>query len=255
MTSRQSIFLSFFPLSNQHFQFSAYRRLYGTGETRDDYPQFSKHSLPIDMSFDDVDGPRDHYWVALDEQADTEEVMCHPHHNRNLTYQYLFDLLQTRCFQELEQHEYQLPEKEKIRRTRIRFIVERHKEGYRVVWLEPYYLVSKQQYGFLVDFEFSAPRDARSNRTIQRLSLSLDSRGLSNRNFYADRYTFVRKFASDFGEKLFGLNDTLTILPHRSFVDTSLLKSKQYIFGNGRSSVSQFKGLFHGKPVPVLGRT
>ncbi len=254
MTSQQSIFLSFFPLSNQHFQFSVYRRLYGSGDTREDNPEFSKHSLPIDMSVYDSDGPRDHYWVALDQQADTDEVLCHPHHNRNLTYQYLFELLQARCAQELEQHQYQLPKKEKIRRIRIRFVLEQHNEGNRVVWLEPYYLVSRQHYGFLVDFEFSAPRDAKSSRTIQRLSLSLDSRGLSNRNFYADRYAFIRKFASDFGEKLFSLNDTIAILPQRCFVDTNLLKSKQYIFGNGRSSVSQFKGLIRGKPVSGVGQ-
>ena len=249
MGSNHSIFLSFFPLNRQNFQFLAYRRPFAQGDKRADYPNFSKHSLPIEMSVDDPDGDRYDYWVALSEQQDSEEVLCHPHSNRNLTYQHLHNLLRSRCIHELAQHEYELPDQERFRRLRINFVLERHSEGNRIVWLEPYFLVSNQQYGFLVDFEFSAPRGTRSNRRIQRLSLSLDARGLSNRNFYADRYGYIRKFVADFGERLFALTDALLVLPQRCFVETSLLESKQYIFGNGRKSASQFMGLLHGIPV------
>lgn len=249
MSSRQSIFLSFFPLDNQEFQIVAYRRQGHPAEKRAENPGLSKHSLPIDTTSDDSDAERDDYWVSLEFHDDLDKVVCSPHHNRNLTYQYLYTLLAKRCSHSLQCHEYLLPERESFRNRRIEFIMQSHKEGNQVVWLEPYFLVKKRQFGFLVDFDFSAPPFTRSNRTLQRLSLGLDSRNHSNRNFYADRYAFVRSFAARYGEKVFALSDDINVLPQRCILESTLLKNKQYVFGDGQSNSSQFIGLLRGKPI------
>ena len=57
---------------------------------------------------------------------------------------------------------------------KIYFILKKHPEGYETVWIQPYYLKNKKQFGFLVDFKFECHKNTLFNKNIQTLSLSLD---------------------------------------------------------------------------------
>ncbi len=253
MRTRPSIFLSFFELNNQDFQFTVYRRPYEQGETKDDNPELSRYNLPPDGSLSHREQEYNSYWIGFEEGPKLEPFLCEANTNNDLTCEYLYRLLEDACTSHLQPDQYCLPDKDKIRKRRIEFVLESHPLGYREVWIEPYFLKSKQLFGVLLDFTFRSTDSSYSIET-QKLSLSLDASGRSNRSYYADRYRQVRKFIDKFSDQVFCLHDDISIVARRCLFDDELLRSKRYEFAHGRTDTSQFLGVKKHGPVKTVGK-
>ncbi len=252
MSTRQSVFLSFFELDNQDFQFTVYRRSYGEGETKDANPDLVRYKLPPDGSSCHRDQKYKSYWVRFEECHELEPFVCYADTNNDLTCAYLYKLLENSCSRQLLRDQYRLPDKDRIRQRRIEFVLESHPVGNREVWIEPYLLKSKKLFGVLLDFGFHSNDGIHSIET-QKLSLSLDASGRSNRSFYSDRYRQIRIFIDKFSEHIFRLRDDMAVIPRRCLFDDELLRSKRYEFANGRTDSSQFLGVKRHGPVKQVG--
>lgn len=253
MTSRQSIFLSFFALNSHVFQFRVFRRRYNHGESSGDFPGLRRYNLPTGESNELGEAEYSSYWLAFDEEVGLEPFLCDSSTNNDLTCTYIYRLLKKTCESKLSNYQYQLPDKERERQRRIDFVLEAYELGNQIVWLEPYFLKSKKLFGVLLDFGFRSHGAIHSKET-QRLSLSLDERGDRNTSFYADRYKQIRKFIDVFSEDVFRIGDGLEIVPHRCIFDDELLRSKQYEFANHRIGRSQFLGVKNYGPVGQIGK-
>jgi hypothetical protein len=252
MDSKQAIFLSFFEVDKQDFQYTVYRRPYQHGETKEDNPALLRYKLPIESTLDLAEAEYKSYWVGFEQAPGLEKFVCRPPTNNALSCEYLYRLLERTCRRILSCDEYRLPDQDKHRKRRIEFVLEAYDLGSQFVWLEPYFLKSKQLFGFLLDFGFHPKDDARSIETL-KLSLSLDANGKSNKGYYADRYGQVRIFIDRFAHKVFRIDDDIEILPLRRLFDDELLRSKQYEIGSSRTSTSQFLGVKNHGPVKAVG--
>lgn len=61
----------------------------------------------------------------------------------------------------------------------------------------PYYLEEQNTYGFIIDFKFSKNIDVLFDKEVQKLSLSLDVNGRSNKNYYSDKFRIVQNFITE----------------------------------------------------------
>ncbi len=244
MRKRQSVSLNFFPLDCQEFEFTVYRRRYEEHERSASNPGLSRYRLP-DGSLDDhgkllyFD-----YWVSFNEQAGLERYTCSQYTNNSLTCSYLFELLKSKCEATLhEPRDYSVSTR-KFRSRRIEFTIEiTPGVGRQIVWLEPYFLKTRQLYGFLVDFSFNEFKENTDTLAAKKLSLSLNKSGGSNRDYYSDRYDKIREFVRKYQSRVFALTDNMSLATLFSKVDADTLETKRYIFSGGSSKASQFTGI------------
>ena len=249
MNQRQSIHLSFFPLTSQVFRFAVYRKHYVDGETKHDRPGYSMYKLPTESCGEMLDTVYKQFWVGFDRSTGFERFECQPFDNNYLTRHYLYTLLRKRCQVALAQDRFELDLPNFTRKRRIYFVLKEYDEGRQTVWLEPYLLKATHEFGFLVDFAFlsrsSMPPTARS----LELSLSLDRNGHRNRNFYADRYDMVQRFTSEFSDPVSLLTDDLSFTSTFASLSANTLDSKVYVFADGATSNSQFRGVRDKGPI------
>lgn len=252
MSRKQSIFLSFFKLSNQDFQFTVYRRLCGKKDKKEDFPGLSQFRLPPGGSEYLSEEDYERFWVSFDRSHELTAFVCTPRTNPHLTCAYLYFLLEQICQRRLAEELYLLPDKDMVRQRRIEFVLSHHELGKQVVWMEPYFLKSKQLFGFLLDFRF---RSCTESYTVeaQKLALSLDENGDTNTSYYADRYDQLRKFIDMFSEEVFVLSDNILIEAYRCTFDDELLRTKRYQFADGKSGSSQFLGVRNHGPAKDAG--
>ena len=250
MSARKPIFLSFFPLNSQDFEFIVYRRLYEHDEMNDSFPGYRRFRLPENISSNSQDDNYTSYWVGFEPSQGFEEIICNPRVNDYLTLEYLYQQLKKKCKQVLSSDEYVL--NRGFIRRRINFVMYQCNDGQQTVWLEPYFLKSKRLFGFLVDFKFLNESDGKQSEKALKLSLSLDKHGRRNRNFYIDRYDQIQKFVAKHKETVFDLAPDVSIHPDMCPLDVNTLEIKSYVFVNDRSSRSQFRGIKeHGPLSPV----
>ena len=254
MSARKPVLLSFFPLNSQKFKFTVYRRLYRDGETKDSFPGCRRRNLPENVPPGDQDDDYTFYWVSLEPYDGFEEVTCDSHVNIYLTLEYLYQQLKKKCKQVLSSDGYVL--NGGFSRQRINFVMYQCNDGKQTVWLEPYFLKSKQLFGFLVDFKFLNESDGSQSIEALKLSLSLDKHGRSNKNFYIDRYDQIQKFVAKHEKTVFDLAPDVSIHPDMCPLDVDTLKTKSYVFANDGAKKSQFRGIKeHGPLNPVSDRT
>src|ERR1043166_5794647 len=153
MVSKAYIALNFFPLENQPFNFTVYRRRSAQGEARSGSAH--ERRLPISGDYENFkDAPKARYWVSYEPKEGFEEFNYSSQTDFHLTEDYLFHLLE-RSSQSLPNHDYDLPEQKPdgFKFLEIKYVLKRHSNNRReLVWLEPYYLWSKKEFGFLVDY-------------------------------------------------------------------------------------------------------
>lgn len=253
MTDGTSVFLSFFALSLQEFQFNVFRRRRQKGETREDFPDHISLRLPLSISKDNQSKKYFSYWVGFEPLDGFQEVTCFQHVNPWVTVEYLYHLLKVRCEEVLSKDAEFMCESKGFRRRRISFVLMQYDEGKQIVWLEPYFLKSKNLFGFLVDFRFNDERDGIVTTRTLKLSLSLDKRGRSNRNFYVDRYARIREFVSKYGDRVFNLGAGVMISPLRCNLEVKKLNTKRYLFAKNRTKNSQFLGIKEYGPLDSVG--
>jgi len=148
------------------------------------------------------------------------------------------------------------PEKEYNRR--IHFEIEPHPKGKKCVWVEPYFLKSKQVWGLLIGFQFIVSQNVlsggyRVDRDIQIASGSLNARGLSNLDFYLFKYNHITTFIKNI---LPGINSNLDNAINSSLfsVESYLLDAKQYMFKENRIDSSSYFGLSKYAPLQTVSK-
>ena len=258
MSSNKLIALNFLPLTTQDFSFVIYRKKYKGEKSIGAYADCLRKNLPFDSSIDiNARANRADYWISFTQMEGFEQFICKQDYNHWLTLDYVFRSLKKKCKANLPDLDYVLPEKN-LRRF-ITFVLKSHKEGKETVWLEPYYLKSARQFGFLIDFEFKKYQSEPFSRKVQQLSLSLDKSFRSNRNFYIDRYVKIEDFLRIYYTKIFpvSLEDGVSLNIRKSLYElpADKLDVKKYIFANGAEMNSQFNGVKEYGPLePVVKR-
>ena len=245
------IALNFFPLLSDDFVVTLYRMPF----VEDDRPSSGKEEAVRRML--EVDGARRPYWTLFQEVPSSTKFECDPSHNVYATLGALRIGLIESCRDRLESDDFSIS---KGIRPRVDIIVERFTEGVRAVSLEPYYLREHRKFGFLADFRFHPEEEYRGTTRARQLSLSLDSRGRSNQNHYADRYSQIMSFVRQFHQTIFPITlpggRAVDIDPHLEMLDSGTLDVKHYIVNSNRESKSQFMGISQNGPLePAPGGT
>ncbi|HUM54356.1 MAG TPA: Piwi domain-containing protein [Bacteroidales bacterium] len=228
------IALNFLPLINSQFSFNVFTRKSSPNEKRWD------ENIRL-LKLPDNDNKYINFWVSFEQFEDSEEITINSNINIELTKWYLFTLLKNRL--ENENIEFE-PSEKSFNPFRIYIITEKITgKGKKSVWMEPYYLKTKEEFGFLVDYKFIKDPNSVFDRYIQRLSLSLDDNYQSNKNFYIDKYRYIINFLEKGFSNFKELSQNLIIDTNFEKLTCEKLNTKNYIFKNNNISNSQFNGL------------
>lgn len=240
------IALNFLPLISKNFSFNIYRREKMQNETKWD-ENVKIYKLPDNTNNNEYIN----FCVSFKQFEDSEKITIDSNKNIELTKWYLFTLLKNRL--ENENIEFEHSEKS-FNPFRIYIITENITgKGKKSVWMEPYYLKIKNEFGFLLDYKFIKDPNSVFDRYIQRLSLSLDDNYQTNKNFYIDKYRYIKNFLKKEFSNFKELSQNLIIDTNFEELTCEKLKTKNYIFRNNNISNSQFNGLMQYevfKPAP-----
>ena len=241
------IALNLFPLTTDQFTITLYRLPYVEGIR----PSVGDEKA-VRRSLE-VDSVRDHYWTLFQQIDGGVATVCEPLDNVYLTIDALRLALIQNCQRNLSSRD--------VRvlggfRKRVEVTVGQFPEGIQVISLEPYFLKSSRQFGFLADFRFHPNKEHRGTRRALELSLSLDRRGQPNHNYYADRYTHLLNFVKEFHPRIFPLKlpggHNTDISTHLVELTPSRLDVKRYIVGSNSEARSQFMGVKNSGPLNRL---
>ncbi|NOZ45170.1 MAG: hypothetical protein GXO79_00150 [Chlorobi bacterium] len=241
------IALNFLPIENQNFDFLIYRKLSNGNEKRPD-EAINGYKLPLD---DHLDADWQHYWVTFDNTDGYEEFICKSDTNPYLTELYLFWELK-----QIKEKKNDIIKIGKIAENfyskRIFFIVKEYKTGKQTIWLEPYYLKTEKEFGFLIDFDFIKDKDVPFDKEVQKLSLSLNSSYRVNNNYHSDKFDFVKSFIKNVLSEINQLNDSVDISDKLKVFNAKTLETKVYRVNNENTSPSQFMGIKNKGPFEKL---
>lgn len=240
-----TIALNFLPLETQDFSFVLFCSPYD--ETR---RPTAPNELAVMRKLPDERSEYRQYWTTFGERSNANDVVLRPHDNNYATVNALRTSLITRCEEVLDPA--------KLRkvdgfRPRIEIITHTHPEGDQVVTVEPYFLKSKQLFGFLLDFQFHPRDEHRGTSRALQLSLALNQDLRANLSHYADRYAHLSTFIRERKDDLFHLKlpGDCAVRISSSFLDLGAerLDVKRYIVGNQAESSSQFFGVKNNGPL------
>lgn len=240
----EQLALNFVPLKNQNFSIDVYRKIRKDDDPKnEDRAIFSLH-LPIDQSVQgqgkSPENPYQQYWLSFAYKDGFELCRYSSQAEKALTIRYIFDSLVNHCRSILDEETHF-----RVLITRatkkIKFILTHHHEGDEVVWISPYYLDYKYQFGYMIDFKFDVKRTQTFNRRIQQLSLSLDNEYKSNRNLYFDKFEKIKEFAKNFYGSIF----KNTIFDFGGFcqLPSTALNGKRYVFAANQEDSFPSTGL------------
>ncbi len=231
--NKNKIALNFLPLNTSTFSFNVFTRKSSPNEKRWD------ENIRL-LKLPDNDNKYINFWVSFEQFEDSEEITINSNINIELTKWYLFTLLKNRLKNENIEFK---PSEKSFNPFRIYIITEEITEkGKKSVWIEPYYLKIKNEFGFLVDYKFIKNQNSVFDKYIQRLSLSLNDSYQSNKNFYIDKYRYIINFLKKDFSNFKELSQYLIIDTNFEKLTCKELKTKNYIFRNNNSN-SQFNGL------------
>jgi hypothetical protein len=181
----------------------------------------------------------DNYFVTFEEKEGFLQRTVQSTDNNLLTIWFLFKQL---CFN-VKKYSIKASFYEKHRKY-IDIIIKETNMGDEAISIIPIYL--GHYFGVIVDFHFRLEKGIISTREIQKLSLSLDSSGKPNKNYYSDKYEKIELFINSSMFKklnLFSGTPEIFISSEMLPLKGSRLAAKKYLFCNGNIDVSQFKGI------------
>src|SRR5690606_10356098 len=232
MAVEQIIRLNFLDISSQSFNFSVYRKTYEDGDK--DEATF-RYRLPQDTS---ENSEYSDYAVSFSEKENYELFECKEIYNVNLTEHYLYRLLLSNVENQNIEHN----KGKKFYDKNIDIITIKHHKGNEIISLMPYYVKSKKQFGFLVDFRFSVNQDFSLDREVLKLSLSLGDDYRSNKKYYSDVLHKISSFVNSTFKDICNLNDTennFTISDKLVQLSPKRLNKKVYRFKGEQTDLSQ----------------
>ena len=230
------IALNFLPLTNNKFSFDVFKREVLANEKKCD-DNIRQYKLPNNSNNREYEK----FWVSFNQFPDSEKITINAFANVELTKWYLFLLLKNKL--EDTKIEFELSDKY-FSPFRIHIITEKiHGKGKNSIWMEPYYLKAKKEFGFLGDFKFIKDPNIPFDKVIQKLSLSLDENYQTNKNFYIEKYRYINDFLIKQFTKIKELSYDLTISTEFEPITFERLSTKNYLFNGNETSNSQFNGL------------
>jgi len=255
ISNNYSIALNFLALESQEFTFTVYRKQCDEKEKKVKVDLY-RGSLPIQAGIDiSQQEARSEYWISLIPSSGFEPFECQPGYNHYLTKYVLYKALEGRLTHLETALQYE--SSNQFEKT-IFFKLQEHQEGYEVIYLVPYYLSVAKKFGFVIDFEFHKRDGVSFNRSVQRLSLSLDENFKSNRNFYLDKHKKIRNFIVSITteHQIFPIQRNLhqEIDIERDFLqlEVETLSPKTYIFANNQKGQTLFNGICKFGPLKIL---
>jgi vacuolar-type H+-ATPase subunit F/Vma7 len=237
---KYDITLNFLPLNTSNFNFEIYRK---QALTEEKLWSDSIRKYWIDDK---------QYWVSFTEFEQAEKVEVNTQKlPLGLVNRYLHLLLSNN----LNKAKVKIIDKQiKFKSNRIYIHLDTIKSangtiiGEKAVWIEPYYLKTTNQYGFLLDYKFLRNKEYPFNREVQKYSLSLDANYRENRNYHIDKYEIIKSFIQTFIVQIQNLTAELTISKKLQIIEADTLKTKKYIFNNNNTHNSQFNGVMEYGP-------
>ncbi len=143
-----------------------------------------------------------------------------------------------------------------LRNKRIHFTLEPHAKGRKCVWIEPYYLKSERLWGILLGYQFVVDKDEYGNRhkldkEILIASGSLNSRGLTNTDFYLFKHAHLETFIR---EVLPQVNAGLSVKfkSELTEVPSAKLKPKEYVLKDDVVVSSPYNGMVKYGPLNTI---
>lgn len=249
--SHPQVRLNVAALQTQEFSFEVFRRLCNTaGEARPS-EGVHKYSFPRDEGED----ARVDYWVSFVPQDGYEAYTANHDTNRRMTIRFLSHALSEHVTEELASDAYDLDGM--TFRHGFDLITARHQKGTERIWIEPTYLAPTGKFGFLIDFHFRKAPNVAFDKDVQRLSLSLNAQGLSNKNYYADKYKKLQDFRTRFGNLVFSTtfrDGLLAVQPNLESVDANVLGPRKFRFADKRDYPVPFTGLVRFGPLTPLAK-
>ena len=238
------ITLNFLPLNNSKFSFSVYRRKVNHQE-KSWNKNIYRYSLP------DENKDYKSYWVSFSEFPNSELYECFSKINFELSKEYLKTLI----LYNIEKQGLKLHiQSKKFEKKRLYILLEKIKDakgrviGDKTIWLEPYFLKVKGQFGFLIDFRFIKSANYPFNREVQKYSLSLNKDYRANVDYNIDKYHYLKNFIKNHFTKISVLSNNININNTFVEIEADTLDTKQYIFNNGETENSQFNGIMKNGP-------
>lgn len=239
---KQNIVLNFLPLTEQEFSFTIFRRLVQHQEKKWS-DNIKRYNLP---RYHGESENFTSYWVSFSQFENSESFTIQANTNIFLTEWYIYSLLLQRLSQQPSLIQYN--HKSDFNELRTYFEIERFNEGVRTIWLEPYYLKKNHKFGFLIGFRFFLIKNQPFNKRVQQLSFSLDNDGRSNKNFHIDCFNYFKRFIGNFNNAINPISNNISISSSFEPIESDLLATKIYEFGNGKTSNSQFNGIMSNGP-------
>lgn len=195
------------------------------------------------------------YWVSLDPVDGFERFETAPDLNTYLTCRVLFWTLIAAAKRVLQPDQFHIPDNVFI--EEVSFVQRTHAEGDERLEVQPYYLRSTRQFGYLLDFHFRLRDGVSFSRKVQQLSLSLDGSFRRNLDYYVDRDSKVRVFLGERQDvftslRLPATDSALSLDGDFAPLPADRLRTKTYVFAGNRESRSQFSGLRNWGPLQPL---
>jgi hypothetical protein len=240
-----SIKLNFIPFEQQNFEFIIFRRLH-------DSVEFSDTSMYYDLPDDNKSINWKKYEVTFEYEDGFEKFKLEPYTSTPLIAKIIFD----RLISALPINSYFI-KKESISNRKIHYILSKEVKGKKCIWIEPYYLKSKQLWGILFDYAFVVNVNEDDNqkfkldKDILIASGTLDKRGASNVDYYLFKHNYYERFLNSV---LPSINSVLTnkISVELFDIESRLLNTKTYVFGNNVTSNSPYLGLTRNPPLQKI---
>ncbi len=243
---KYNITLNFLPLNTSNFNFEIYRK---PALTEEKLWSESIRKFWIEDK---------QYWVSFEEFEQAQKTVVNSLEvNLGLVNRFLHflitKLIVANKFKTIDK-------KTKYKPNRIFIHLETVKDangrliGEKTVWIEPYYLKTTKQFGFLLDYKFLKSEDYPFNREVQKHSLSLDTSYRENRNYHIDKYEIIKSFIQTFVAKIQNLTSELTISKKLQLIEADTLKTKKYIFNNNKTHNSQFNGVMNFGPIEEVSK-
>jgi hypothetical protein len=241
----RDITLNFIPVEEQEFKFRVYTKPVEGQEANPDRESLRRYGLRETEGA----GP-EFYWVSLTARDEFAERIVSCQNSWELTKWWLI----CRVKEILEQSSKAL-DVQWYGRSFGNIIDARyreHPEGWESMAIEPYFLQFIGKFGLRLNFKFRVREDQEFNVQVQKLSKSLDAQGMSNRNFYRDKYRAINGFLDTFLRPLFplstGLEQVITLESKWCSCTGSTLAVKQYEFAKNKMSASQYQGVKNSGP-------
>ncbi|WP_223654181.1 Piwi domain-containing protein [Hymenobacter psoromatis] len=133
----------------------------------------------------------------------------------------------------------------------VLFYTKFYPEGAECIDIRPYHMSTGNSFGVLINYRF-INKTEQSSRKIQQLSLSLDARGFSNKDYYIDNLSKIKGFLNNFfGSILTDLVEGVSFSNKLTTFDAELLNERVYLIGDDVKVLNPFLGLKQKQAKPL----